>query len=87
LNRSVIHRLLHALPRGVLLFGIALYRSGISPLLGPSCRFVPSCSAYAEEAIRQNGSWRGGLQALRRLVRCHPFGSYGHDPVPTREER
>jgi putative membrane protein insertion efficiency factor len=78
--------LFHAWPRGILLIVIALYRSTLSPLLGPSCRFIPSCSTYAEEAIRRYGPWRGGLQALRRLLRCHPLGSFGYDPVPTREE-
>ena len=61
---------------------IGFYRRGISPLLPPSCRFTPSCSAYAEEAIRRYGFGRGGWLAVRRLARCHPFGGHGHDPVP-----
>ena len=61
---------------------IGFYRRGISPLLPPSCRYTPTCSAYADEAIRRFGLARGGWLALRRLSRCHPFGGHGHDPVP-----
>ena len=61
---------------------IRFYRRGISPMLPPSCRYTPTCSAYAEEAIRRHGFGRGGWLALRRLARCHPFGGHGHDPVP-----
>ena len=58
------------------------YRRWVSPALPPSCRFVPSCSAYAEEALTRYGAVRGGWLALRRLLRCHPFGGSGFDPVP-----
>ncbi|GFH63431.1 MAG: membrane protein insertion efficiency factor YidD [Candidatus Desulfovibrio kirbyi] len=61
---------------------IRLYQYCISPLLPPVCRFYPTCSAYAAEAILQHGPLRGGLLALHRLVRCHPFGGSGYDPVP-----
>ncbi|MCP9886624.1 membrane protein insertion efficiency factor YidD [Cyanobium sp. ATX 6A2] len=61
---------------------IQLYRSWISPLLGPRCRFIPSCSAYGLEAIARHGPWRGGWLTLRRLLRCHPFSPCGCDPVP-----
>lgn len=60
---------------------IATYRRWISPLLGPRCRFVPSCSAYAHEAIRRYGLWRGGWMSARRLARCHPWHPGGYDPV------
>jgi putative membrane protein insertion efficiency factor len=65
---------------------IHLYRYALSPLLPPRCRFAPSCSAYALEAIALHGPLRGSLLALRRLSRCHPIswlgGGSGYDPVP-----
>ena len=66
----------------LLLALISAYRRWISPLLGPRCRFIPSCSAYGLEAIRRHGPWRGGWLTLRRLGRCHPFTPCGCDPVP-----
>ncbi len=62
-----------------------LYRKGLSPLLGANCRFEPSCSTYAEEALREYGGFRGGWLTLRRIARCHPWGGSGYDPVPSRE--
>jgi uncharacterized protein len=61
------------------------YQLAVSPLWGPCCRFHPSCSHYALEAFEQHGVLRGGLLALRRLARCHPFHAGGFDPVPPRE--
>jgi putative membrane protein insertion efficiency factor len=66
----------------VLLALIGAYRRWISPLIGPRCRFIPSCSAYGLEAIGRHGPWRGGWLTLRRLLRCHPFTPCGCDPVP-----
>ena len=69
----------------LLLTIIGFYRRVISPATPPSCRFTPTCSAYAEEAVRRYGARRGGWLALRRLGRCHPFGDSGYDPVPDTE--
>lgn len=60
------------------------YRAAISPLLGPRCRYLPSCSHYTEEAIVRHGLWRGGLLGLWRILRCHPFARGGMDEVPER---
>ena len=66
----------------LLLALIGFYRQWISPLLGPRCRFIPSCSAYGLEAISRHGPWRGSWLTLRRLLHCHPFTPCGCDPVP-----
>ena len=66
----------------VLMVLITGYRRFISPLLGPHCRFAPSCSAYAFEAVRVHGALRGSWLAVRRIARCHPFHPGGLDPVP-----
>lgn len=66
----------------LLIILIAGYRYLLSPLLGSHCRFYPSCSAYAETAVRRYGAARGSWLALRRLLRCHPWHPGGVDPVP-----
>jgi putative membrane protein insertion efficiency factor len=66
----------------LLLALIRLYQFVLSPFVGGACRFVPSCSVYAREAIERHGALRGSWLALRRLSRCHPFGGSGFDPVP-----
>lgn len=60
------------------------YRRFISPLFGPHCRYHPTCSAYALEAVRIHGAWHGSVLALRRVARCHPWQPGGVDPVPTK---
>jgi uncharacterized protein len=70
-------------PAGWLLVGLLTgYQRFVSPLLGPRCRFYPSCSAYALEAVQVHGALRGSWLAVRRLSRCHPFHAGGIDPVP-----
>ena len=64
-----------------------LYQKGISPMLGANCRFEPSCSAYAREALDEYGGFKGGWLAIKRISRCHPWGGSGYDPVPAREEQ
>jgi putative membrane protein insertion efficiency factor len=59
-----------------------LYRYAISPLLGAHCRFQPSCSAYAKDALLRYGAFKGGWLMLKRIGRCHPWGGSGYDPVP-----
>lgn len=61
---------------------VGIYRYLLSPLFGARCRFAPSCSEYAQTAIRRHGSFRGCLLGARRLLRCHPFCTGGFDPVP-----
>lgn len=61
---------------------IRVYQYAISPMLGRSCRFYPSCSEYSIEALRRHGAIRGSWLALRRVGRCHPWHPGGHDPVP-----
>ncbi|MEL6384110.1 MAG: membrane protein insertion efficiency factor YidD [Cyanobacteria bacterium J06626_18] len=66
----------------VLIWGIQGYRTLISPLFPSTCRFRPTCSKYALEAVRRFGALRGSWLALRRILRCHPFHPGGYDPVP-----
>jgi len=73
---------LAATPARALRLLIRAYQVGVSPVLGPRCRFLPTCSDYAHEALCAHGTLRGGWLSLRRLARCHPFGGSGYDPVP-----
>ena len=61
---------------------IRFYRRSISPLRKPCCRYIPTCSEYALEAVEKYGPWKGSWLALRRFLRCHPFHKGGYDPVP-----
>jgi putative membrane protein insertion efficiency factor len=70
--------------RHIAAFLITLYQRLVSPLFPPSCRFVPTCSQYAKEAILKHGLARGSYLAARRILRCHPLNPGGYDPVPER---
>ena len=75
-------RALARLPRLVLRLPILVYRYSLSSLMGRQCRYLPTCSEYADTAIQQHGAWAGGWMATARLCRCHPWGGDGFDPVP-----
>lgn len=75
-------RRLRAMLAAAMLGLIGLYKRFLSPLLPPSCRYYPTCSQYAAEAIRLHGPFSGGWMAIRRILRCHPLRPGGHDPVP-----
>lgn len=72
----------HSLPAALLIGLLQVYRWLLSPLLPAACRFEPTCSRYAIQAIEQHGTVRGGWLGIRRLARCHPLGGSGSDPVP-----
>ena len=73
---------LHKLMIAVVLAPIIFYRYFISPLLGINCRFSPTCSEYAKDAITRHGALRGGRLTVKRILKCHPWGGSGYDPVP-----
>jgi len=75
---SVIKRLLGLLFLGLIRF----YQMAISPMTQSSCRYTPTCSQYALEAVRKYGPFKGGWLAIKRLLRCNPWGGHGYDPVP-----
>ncbi len=66
----------------LLILLIKFYRYGISPLIPPRCRYTPTCSQYALQAVQKYGALKGGWLAAKRIGRCHPWGGHGHDPVP-----
>ncbi len=76
-------KLLGAVLRGL----IRIYQLVLSPIMPMSCRYAPTCSAYASEAIARHGALRGGWLAVRRIARCHPWGGDGYDPVPQGRHR
>lgn len=70
----------------LILAALRFYKATISPTLPPACRYTPTCSEYAIEAVEQYGPWRGSAMALRRVVSCNPFARGGYDPVPRRAQ-
>jgi uncharacterized protein len=77
---NALGRIIWHLPRWTLIGLVRLYQWTLSPLLGPHCRFEPSCSAYFIQAVRKHGALVGSLRGLRRIGRCHPFHPGGYDP-------
>jgi len=73
--------------RRILIGVIRVYQIGVSPWMPATCRFTPTCSMYAIEAIGTHGAARGSWLTMKRVARCHPWGSFGWDPVPTRIDR
>ncbi|NVJ98800.1 MAG: membrane protein insertion efficiency factor YidD [Alphaproteobacteria bacterium] len=70
-------------PLALILHGLVrFYQIAISPFLAPRCRFQPTCSSYALEAVRLHGGLKGGWLAIKRIAKCHPWGGFGYDPVP-----
>ena len=70
----------------IFIFPVRLYQLGISPLLGSHCRHAPSCSQYTIEAIQEWGPFKGTWLGIKRIARCHPWGTSGYDPVPKKKE-
>lgn len=73
--------------RNILIGLVRFYQIGISPYLGPKCRYTPTCSQYMMEAINEWGALKGTWLGVKRIGRCHPWGKYGYDPVPTNEKK
>lgn len=78
-------RMIGLVPRNLVIVVLRLYRAVISPLYGEVCRYYPSCSAYALDAVQEHGAAVGGWLAVRRITRCHPWAEGGIDDVPARE--
>ncbi|MFC2130506.1 membrane protein insertion efficiency factor YidD [Bacteroidota bacterium] len=72
--------------KSILIVLIGFYKKAISPYLPSSCRFYPTCSEYALEAVEAHGAFKGGLMSIKRIFKCHPFNAGGYDPVPGRHE-
>ena len=79
---SSIFQAINAALSFLLMLPIRFYRLAISPMFPPTCRFTPTCSQYAIDAIQKHGPFKGFYLACRRVLRCHPWGGHGYDPVP-----
>ncbi|MBS4055946.1 MAG: membrane protein insertion efficiency factor YidD [Bacteroidetes bacterium] len=75
-------RILSSITAQVLILLIRVYQYTLSPFIGRSCRYAPTCSVYSIEAIRKHGPFKGGLLAIKRIASCNPWGGSGYDPVP-----
>lgn len=81
-GKWVMKRIVNPVLSGIFLLLIRGYQLLLSPMLGGSCRYTPTCSQYGVEAIRRYGPFKGGWLTLKRIGKCHPWGGHGHDPVP-----
>ncbi|NNK90615.1 MAG: membrane protein insertion efficiency factor YidD [Saprospiraceae bacterium] len=81
-----MHRTLKNPLRYIIILPVRLYQVLISPILGPTCRYKPTCSHYMLQAIEEWGLFKGFFLGIKRILRCHPWGSSGYDPVPRKEE-
>jgi putative membrane protein insertion efficiency factor len=70
----------------VVLSALRFYKAQVSPALPPACRYTPTCSEYAIEAVERYGAWRGSVMAIRRVIACNPFARGGYDPVPQKAQ-
>jgi len=77
-----VYLLLRRLLVALLLIPVKLYQWFISPVIGASCRYTPTCSAYTIEALKKHGPFKGLYLSIKRILRCNPWGGHGHDPVP-----
>jgi putative membrane protein insertion efficiency factor len=75
-------KFLKSIPAYILILIIYIYRYTLSPIFGNQCRYYPTCSHYAEEALHRHGALSGGIMAIKRILRCHPWHEGGYDPVP-----
>ena len=73
--------------RAIAILPLRFYKRFVSPLLPPACRYLPTCSDYAMEAVMTHGLFRGGWLAIKRICRCHPWGGSGYDPVPPQRRK
>jgi putative membrane protein insertion efficiency factor len=78
----MLHKLKNKTMKRVFIFMIRLYQKILSPVLGASCRYTPTCSQYAVEALQKHGIFKGSWLAIKRIVSCNPWGGHGYDPVP-----
>lgn len=82
MNYRTRYRLMRKVFEFIILLPVYFYRACISPFTPPSCRYTPTCSQYAIEAVKKHGPLKGGWLALKRILSCHPWGGSGYDPVP-----
>ena len=83
----MVKKYINLITKGIVLIIFGIYRLLLRPLLMGKCRFNPSCSHYAQPAFQYHGFWRGNLLVFKRLLRCHPWGLSGYDPIPYSQEK